>query len=143
MLEPGAIELRARLWSVHHRIMDLALPPSGSPALAASDLPPGLAEAIGFEAFGQACVRVDVVERLAARLRALARRGPFALEPELLALTGLDPADLAQVVEALGYGRDETERYVRRRSPPPRPARRRTGSGASPFAALRGLRLSG
>jgi ATP-dependent RNA helicase SUPV3L1/SUV3 len=145
MLKPGAVELRARLWSVHRRAPVMAPPPSGRPALAGSDLPPGFAEAIGFEALGPVCLRVDVVERLAARLRALARQGPFVIEPELLALTGLEPADLAPLVEALGYARDEHQRYVRRRSPPPRHARRRTqtGSGASPFAALRGLRLSG
>ena len=31
MLKPGAVELRARLWSVHHRAPGLAPPPSGAP----------------------------------------------------------------------------------------------------------------
>jgi hypothetical protein len=78
-------------------------------------------------------------------LRALARAGPFALPPELTALTGLATADLAPVVEALGYGRNGDEGYQRRRSRSPRGARRasQTGPSASPFAALRGIRLSG
>jgi ATP-dependent RNA helicase SUPV3L1/SUV3 len=145
MLRPPAIELRARLWSVHHRATALAQPPSERPTLAAADLPQGLVEAIGFERFGAVCLRVDVVERLAARLRALARQGPFALGPELLALTGLELVDLAPVIEALGYGREAAERYVRRPTRPPRKARRRdqASPAASPFAALRGLRLSG
>ncbi len=145
MLRPPAIELRARLWSVHHRATALAQPPSERPTLAAADLPQGLVEAIGFERFGAVCLRVDVVERLAARLRALARQGPFALGPELLALTGLELVDLAPVIEALGYGREEAEHYVRRPTRPPRKARRRdqASPAASPFAALRGLRLSG
>jgi ATP-dependent RNA helicase SUPV3L1/SUV3 len=145
MLKPRAIELRARLWSIHHRVPGLAAPATERPAFAASDLPPGFAEAIGYEAFGATCLRVDIVERLAARLRALARAGPFALPPELTALTGLSAADLTPVVEALGYGRNGDERYQRRRSRSPQGARRASQArpSASPFAALRGIRLSG
>ncbi len=146
MLKPAAIELRGRLWSVHQRLPGLTAPaPAGAALPAAAGLPPGLAEAIGFEALGEHWLRVDVVERLAARLRALARQGPFAPEPELVALTGFELADLAPVIEALGYARTDAQRYVRQ------PAQRRrsakpqdqTSPAASPFAALRGLRLSG
>ncbi|MCC2664303.1 MAG: helicase [Geminicoccaceae bacterium] len=145
MLRPRAIELRVRLWSVHRRVPELAAADPGRPAYAAPDLPPGCAEAVGAEAFDTVWLRVDVVERLAARLRALARDGPFALPPELGALTGLSAADLAAVVEALGYGSGDAERYVRSRPRPPRRAARRVEArgGASPFAALRGIRLSG
>ena len=97
----------------------------------------GFAEAIGFERLGTACLRIDIVERLAARLRALARQGPFALEPELMAMTGMPAESLAGVVEALGFARDG-ERYVRakaRHRPSPRPARRKS-EATSPFAAL-------
>ena len=90
---------------MHQRATGLETPPQ-APNLAASGLPEGLLAAIGFEPFGVVALRVDVVERLAARLRALARQGPFELGPELLALTGLEPAELATVVEALGYARD-------------------------------------
>jgi ATP-dependent RNA helicase SUPV3L1/SUV3 len=142
MLKPRAIELRARLWSIHHRLPGLAAPPAERPAFAAADLPPGFALAIGYEAFGAICLRVDIVERVAARLRALARAGPFALPPELTALTGLAAAELTPVVEALGYGRNGDERYQRRQA---RSARRASPAqpSASPFAALRGIRLSG
>ena len=48
------------------------------------------AEASGYEVLAGVGVRVRiVVERLAARLRALARAAPFELELELLRLTGL------------------------------------------------------
>ena len=77
MLKSDAIELRGRLWSVHQRLPGLAVPaPAGVALAAAADLPPGLAEAIGFEPFGERWLRVDVVERLAAQLRALARQVP-------------------------------------------------------------------
>jgi hypothetical protein len=101
--------------------------------------PKGFAQAIGFEVLGSASLRIDIVERLGAGLRALARAGQFALEPELMALTGLGQEQLGEVVEALGYARDG-ERYVRRRARAPRGApapRRKPESSASPFAVLR------
>jgi ATP-dependent RNA helicase SUPV3L1/SUV3 len=140
MLKPRAIELRARLWATHRRAPGLAAPPAGVVAFALDDRQPkGFAQAIGFEVLGSACLRIDIVERLGAGLRALARAGPFALEPELMALTGLGQEQLGEVVEALGYARDG-ERYVRRRARAPRGApapRRKPESSASPFAVLR------
>src|SRR5690606_32039428 len=105
MLEPGAVALRARLWGIKHRLTTVS--PLGCatfPAAAAASRQ--AAEATGYEALGGTCVRVDVVERLAARLRALARAAPFDLDPELARLTGLGEAELVAVVEALGYTRD-------------------------------------
>ena len=89
------------------------------------------------------CVRIDVVERLAARLRALARAAPFELELELLRLTGLGQAELIPVVEALGYARDADGRF--RRCPPRRSGRRQARARhaaplATPFAALGRIR---
>jgi ATP-dependent RNA helicase SUPV3L1/SUV3 len=140
MLKPRAIELRARLWATHRRAPGLAAPPAGVVAFAFDDRQPkAFAQAIGFEVLGSACLRIDIVERLGARLRALAREGPFALEPELMALTGLGPEQLGEVVEALGYDKDG-DRYLRRRvrARPGVPApRRKPESGASPFAVLR------
>ena len=62
--------------------------------------------------------------------------------PEFLALTGQSAGGLAPVIEALGYAPGDDGRYLRCRAraagPPARPS-----PAASPFAALRGLRLSG
>ncbi|MEM7024371.1 MAG: hypothetical protein AAF637_17590, partial [Pseudomonadota bacterium] len=78
-----------------------------------------------------------IVERLAARLRALARQGPFALGPDLMAMTGLRAEQLAPVVEALGFARDG-ERYIRAKSKPRRRTEpRRKAESHSPFADLR------
>jgi hypothetical protein len=89
-------------------------------------------------------VRIDIVERLAARLRALARAAPFDLDLELLRLTGLGQAELAAVVEALGYTRDSEGRFRRRRTERQR-RRRAPGAPASPlatpFAALGKIRV--
>jgi ATP-dependent RNA helicase SUPV3L1/SUV3 len=140
MLKPRAIDLRARLWATHRRAHGLDAPPAGAVAFAADGgQPRGFAEAIGFEQLGDSCLRIDIVERLAARLRALSRAGPFTLEPDLMAMTGLPGEQLAGVVEALGFER-EGERYVRgkvRRRPSPRRPRRKSEPAASPFAALR------
>jgi ATP-dependent RNA helicase SUPV3L1/SUV3 len=140
MLKPRAIELRARLWATHRRATDLAAPPPGAVAFAADPAQPkGFAEAIGFEQLGASCLRIDIVERFAARLRGLAREGPFALEPELMAMTGLPGEQLAAVVMALGFERDG-DRYLRgpsRRRPSAPRRRGRAESSTSPFAALR------
>jgi hypothetical protein len=90
-------------------------------------------------------VRIDVVERLAARLRALARAAPFELDLELLRLTGLGQAELIAVVEALGYARDADGRF---RRCAPRGRARRQGRPrhatplATPFAALGRIRVN-
>ena len=88
-------------------------------------------------------MRIDVVERLAARLRALARVAPFELDLELLRLTGLGQAELIGVVEALGYARDAAGRFRRhksgRRGGRPRPGR--PSAVATPFAALDKIRI--
>ncbi len=140
MLKPRVVELRARLWATHRRAPGLAAPPAGAVAFSAdAGQPKGFAEAIGFDALGGSCVRIDIAERLAARLRALAREGPFALGPDLMAMTGLAGDQLAAVAEALGFER-QGERYVRakaRRRPSPSRPRRKSEPGTSPFAALR------
>jgi ATP-dependent RNA helicase SUPV3L1/SUV3 len=140
MLKPRAIELRARLWATHRRATGLTAPPSGAVAFAADPAQPrGFAEAIGFEQLGSSCLRIDIVERLAARLRGLAREGPFALAPELMAMTGLPGEQLGAVVMALGFEHDG-ERYLRapgRRRPSAPRRRGRAESSTSPFAALR------
>jgi ATP-dependent RNA helicase SUPV3L1/SUV3 len=138
MLKPRAIDLRARLWATHRRATGLTAPPPGAVAFeTASGLPKGFSEAIGFETLGSSCQRIDIVERLAARLRALARQGPFALEPELMAMTGLGAGQLADVALALGFER-EGDRYVRGKTRRPSAAKARDKTDtSSPFAALR------
>jgi hypothetical protein len=120
--------------------LGLAAPAAGAVGFTAeAGQPKGFSEAIGFEPLGASCLRIDIVERLAARLRALAREGPFALEPALMAMTGLGAEPLGLVVEALGYERDG-ERYLRRkarRRPTPPQPQPKTEPSSSPFAALR------
>jgi superfamily II DNA/RNA helicase len=142
MLHPRAIELRARLWAIQRRTAPLSVP--AAPCVAF----PGdatrskeTAAAAGFEALAATWMRIDVVERLAARLRARARAAPFMVDLELLRLTGLCEADLVPAIEALGYARDAEGRFHRQKAGRPRDSRaaRRLRS-ATPFAALRRIR---
>jgi ATP-dependent RNA helicase SUPV3L1/SUV3 len=147
LLKGRAVALRARLWSIHSRVLDRAPPAPGRVAFPTdAGQRASFAPAIGFEALGGWNLRIDIVERLAARLRALSRNGAFALEPELMALTGLRTDDLSEVLAALGYAAEGEGRFVRRRArigrQRPRPGRARAAS-ASPFAELERLRRSG
>ena len=159
MLKADAVRARARLWAVYHQRPDLAPPPPGRVSLARDpELPDGFYRSVGYRPFGDIAVRVDVLERLAARLRALAREGggeggdAVALPPELASLTGLGGDDLALVVRALGYRQrrngggteGEPARFVRtgrsggsRRRPRPAELPPRADS---PFAVLGQLR---
>jgi ATP-dependent RNA helicase SUPV3L1/SUV3 len=128
LLKPAAQRLRALLWSLRH---GLPVPPLaiGRPAMMAE---PGISadafDALGYRVVGGVAVRLDILERVAAETRALARTG--AAEPSrlLLSLLGLGlPAALAVMA---GLAR--------------RPGSRRPGSRRpakvnpdSPFAVLR------
>lgn len=148
-LKPAAVEARARLWRIWAE-PGLALPVPGRTVLrgAAAAISPAAARALGFAPLAGLAIRVDVLERLAAGLRAKARDPQgFALPVELAAAAGLGRNELALVVEALGYRpeavgeflvyRVASLRHRPRVLPPPsvqveaRPARE-----PSPFAAL-------
>ncbi|MGH6902747.1 MAG: hypothetical protein ACREIR_08405, partial [Geminicoccaceae bacterium] len=143
MLQPRAIALRARLWAIQRRVPALAAPAAPCVAVAADPArSKEMAEAAGFEALAGSWLRIDLVERLAARLRERARSAPFPLDLELLRLTGLAEADLVPVVEALGYGRDAEGRFHRRKAGRRRPARQpQPTRSATAFAALGKIRV--
>jgi hypothetical protein len=119
-------------------------------------VPPGEAALIaGFATLGEFALRVDVLERLAAAVRALARlTSPFALPPQLAAEAGLSRAELRELVEALGFrplhGEGEMvfawprgRRAPRRRQEAPEKKRRAmAGASSSPFAVLAGLKVA-
>jgi ATP-dependent RNA helicase SUPV3L1/SUV3 len=146
MLKARAVALRARLWTIWRGIEGPVAPPGRVAYAAGPDQTPGFALGIGFEPVGGFNVRIDMIERLAARLRMLARDGPVTAEAELMALLGLCESDLARVITGLGYVRGDDGRFERRRAPR---GAGRSGTRAdraitdSPFAALARLRRSG
>jgi ATP-dependent RNA helicase SUPV3L1/SUV3 len=105
-----AIQRRALLWRIHRGgdpLPDLPRPLlSGKPIVKLkpeSDLPADLARALGYMRLGPRALRLDQAERLAAETRKLARQGPFTATPDLIKLAGAENADLANLLEALGY----------------------------------------
>ena len=148
LLRPAAVTARARLWRLHRRGHGVEPPPAGRVTLvrraesAAEDY-----AAIGFGAFAAHAVRVDMLERFGARLRALCRTdGGFAADGPLAASVGLSPDALAELVAELGYrsrsADDADARFFvpsRRLPVRRRQAERSTAAADSPFAVLKEL----
>jgi ATP-dependent RNA helicase SUPV3L1/SUV3 len=153
LLKPAATRLRCLLWAVAAGRSLPALPPPGLTSLALDDgSPADFWRVAGFGLYGRRAVRLDILERVAAEARRLAASGPFGAEATLLALLGCSKADLAPVLEGLGYRTEsegETTRFrAAARDPAAKPAksRRRDRRIAakrtdSPFARLRELTL--
>ena len=146
LLKPAANEARARLLRVFHG-RTIALPPPGRTVLrpATEDL-----LALGYADFGTFALRVDILERIAARIRAEARAGAtFEISPALAAEAGLARGELGLLMEALGFlpatdvGPAAFTRptVTRRRQGPRRPPATGPVVG-SPFEVLARLRVA-
>jgi ATP-dependent RNA helicase SUPV3L1/SUV3 len=151
LLKPAASEARTRLSRIFHGRAQ-SLPPPGRTVLRSPFPVQGDAMlSVGFAVFVDFAVRIDMLERIAARLRAWARDGvSFSVPPTMAAEAGLTRAELARLVEALGF-RPEIEEagtvaYTRpaARRRDAKGARRSPGAGPahSPFAVLAGLQLA-
>jgi ATP-dependent RNA helicase SUPV3L1/SUV3 len=148
LLKPRATRLRALLWAVRRGLPVAAMPPPGRVSVVPTEgVEADFYEACGYRVIGGHALRVDMLDRLALRLRKDTRSGPVALSPEHLSLVGLTAESAAPVVRALGYrsvdadgavkfapGRPREAAGARRR---PRP--RRPHVPDSPFAKLREL----
>jgi ATP-dependent RNA helicase SUPV3L1/SUV3 len=148
-LEPlfkgDASQWRGLLWAVRAGCS----PPPSPKGLAASrdaDISDAAYAAMGYRVLGPRILRVDRVERLAARVRILSRQGAFGALPELANLAGCGLADLPAVLEALGYRAKATDAQEprfrgRHRNVAARPIPARHDPH-SPFAKLKELRLA-
>ena len=102
--------------------------------------------ALGLVPLATQVVRADIAERLAARLRKVARREPFAIDPGMLKLAACKRDKFDDILGALGYasvgiGTDGQQRFARSSPSPRRPAERKRRRGRavdpdSPFAKL-------
>ena len=119
LLKPEAVETRALLWSVHQGRRGPPLPPPGRASVPVADGVPGASyEAMGYRVLGPVAIRVDMLERLAARAWSLSRSGPFRAGPELKTLAGCGPRGIKGVLSALGYranGGNGATTFVRKR----------------------------
>ncbi len=154
LLKPAAMALRGLLWAVHHGREMPPLPPAGrTSVLLDPRCPEGFFEAVGYRPLGARAVRIDIVERLAARAFKMARDGDFDALPDLLSLAGCTLPEIAGILSALGYravagdragGHGMTFSRAKKQRSRTKEAERRRARGAaaaadSPFAGLRGL----
>lgn len=102
---PAHLEARRALWVAFAGAPEL--PPLARDAPASfpltPEIPASYRRALGYLALGPRAVRVDQAERVAARLRKAARKGPFTLPEELMSWLGARPEDMPGVVAAFGY----------------------------------------
>jgi ATP-dependent RNA helicase SUPV3L1/SUV3 len=145
LVKPAAIQIRAVLWSVHRRLPMPDPPAPGRVCVSIdSKVPADFYEAVGYRPLGSLAVRVDSLERFAAKARALAQKGVFVLDRRLSMLIGCDVKAAEAVLGALGYESCCNE-GVRAFRPSQRSARARQRGGqrrseeGSPFAKLRDL----
>ena len=145
LLKPAPASLRVVLWAIHSGVAPRPLDFGRTSLPPDPDVAEGCYAAAGFIRRGQRLVRADILERLAAHARQVARHGPAPIPVSLKTLLGCETAELIGVLRALGFRIEETEegpvlaKSKRQRS---RRARAdgttpRGGERASPFAALR------
>jgi ATP-dependent RNA helicase SUPV3L1/SUV3 len=143
LLSARAGGMAALLWAVRAGA-PLPLPPvRGVSPVRDPGLADGLYEAMGYRVLGPRALRVDRVERLALAARRLARQGPFAPTPELIATAGCRKDELAGVLAALGYRAVMDASGVTfhaRRRPQARKPTRHAAPADGPFAMLSALR---
>jgi ATP-dependent RNA helicase SUPV3L1/SUV3 len=125
LVKPKAVEWRALLWALFHQ-RDVLTPPA--PGLvtvpAGDDVPVDFLAACGYVRLGGRAVRIDVLDRLAVDLQRQSRAGAMTVGPAQLNLLGLSLEAARPVIEALGYGAEETEaglvwKWQGRRKPKP------------------------
>ena len=153
LLRPDPMRFRALLWAVRQGRAVPRLPSArhlSKPMEIDPELPVSFYPTVGLCVIEGLAMRPDRLERLAAAARRLARGGPFAAGPDLLAVAGADQSALRRLLGGLGYravieGDEETFIAAPRRRRDtgkegkrrPRPAR-----DGHPFAKLRELKLA-
>ncbi len=161
LLKPAAQEALAMLVALAKGTATWQ-PAAGRVSLRTEEYPaePAALAALGYRRMGRVALRVDMVERIAARLRELARQeSTFALPDELVSSTGLGRDEFLALLPSLGFrvdarpqtANDEAEpaAAVRIRRAKPRRQRpsaehrkvqARQGPSNSPFAVLARLK---
>lgn len=143
LLKPKAVALRAVLWAVQAKARPIPHPPpAGRVSLPREELPAPdvFYPAIGYAALGPRLLRIDMVERIAAAARTLARgdEPSFAATPELLSLAGCTAEEMVGMLTALGYRASIDEAGARFRKPKKaRPRQRPKARPAKPAEAAR------
>jgi len=119
LLKAPAVRLRGILWSLWNGTGDtVQLPPPGRVSLPRAELPANFLNAQGYRPVGRLAVRADMLERLAALAWSAARKGPFAISPDLLSLAGCGVDDMAGILKDLGFAQAPTTDKDAQSAPP-------------------------
>jgi ATP-dependent RNA helicase SUPV3L1/SUV3 len=118
MLRQEPMRVRGALWSVAHAHLPVVAPPvDGRAVLPPDDAPAGALRAMGYRVVGGVAVRVDVLEKVGAEVRAMARaRRPHGLE-RLTSWLGATKDHAVAVARGLGFqvrAQDDGRVLVRR-----------------------------
>ena len=104
MLKPATIKLRSILWSVHNGdFPEGGPPPEGRVSIEMVEgVPDDYWLITGYRRLGTKIMRVDMVERVSALVRAEARGGPFKMTDDMLSLAGVGREEMKAMILDLG-----------------------------------------
>ena len=104
MLKPATIKLRSILWSVHNgHFPEGGPPPEGRVSIEMVEgVPDDYWLITGYRRLGTKIMRVDMVERVSALVRAEARGGPFKMTDDMLSLAGVGRDEMKAMILDLG-----------------------------------------
>jgi ATP-dependent RNA helicase SUPV3L1/SUV3 len=151
LTKPASLRLLRALWRAGHETWgELPLPSPGRVSVIADpNIDPAYYTAIGFPVVGPRAIRVDMLDRLTARLQRATVKGTMPPDPTIAPVLGCGKDEADAVLAALGWGRQETDgvvTYRRQRVVPSQPAAQRrrrphplTHDDRSPFAILKQL----
>ena len=115
MLKPAARRRLSGLWGVWKQEPP-PLPPDGAVSCVVTGSR-AFYEGIGFVVLGPRAVRVDVLERLSAHLRAVTRAGAAPLPAQTTSWIGASVEELIGICRALGYDVFGEEHHQIKRPP--------------------------
>jgi ATP-dependent RNA helicase SUPV3L1/SUV3 len=133
LLKPAPTRLRLVLWSLAEGFD--TFPESPPPGLVTiptpGDAPEGYAAMAGYRVAGARAIRIDMLERLADRIRAEDTRGGFEATADMLSITGMTLEQFADLMQGLGYRAERRERPKARPAAADPPAQAAAGEEAA------------
>jgi ATP-dependent RNA helicase SUPV3L1/SUV3 len=116
LVRPGPAAMRGFLWCLDQGRRPVPPPPPGRVSMPAGRLPAEYWEQVGYRRFGKLALRIDMVERVAAKAWTLAKqggKGGFAVSPDLLSLAGCAPSDMPAILRGIGFKGREVDGDLR------------------------------
>lgn len=147
LLKAAPMSLLSLLWNIS---IPAETPPEiphpGRVSLPTGDFPAAFLAAIGYHPAGRLALRLDILERVAARAWNMGRKGAFALDSQLLSLAGCGAGDMSAILGELGFQKQGELFAIRKtaRAKPKgkaKPFRKTYYDPHSPFAKLKELAL--